>query len=87
MEVVEISVKDVNGTEFVFLARDMEEALLLKLDIQNHNSVNINNVLIMKDGEVSGYVENALITLLYLDNDSTVMRLCKDDQPKFALID
>lgn len=86
-EVVEISVRDIHGTEFVFLARDFEEALLLKQDIQNHQSVNVNNVLIMKAGEVSGYVEDALIMLSFLDDDTTYMRLCKDDKPKFALLD
>lgn len=86
-EVIEISVKDIYNTEFIFLARNMNEALMLKNDIKNHHSVNINNVLIMKDGEVSGYVEDALIMLSFLDDETVRLRECKDDQPKFALLD
>lgn len=86
-EVIEISVKDYNGTEFVFLARDKEEAELLEKDINDFCSLHINNVLILKDGEVAGYVEDALIMLAFLDKTTTIMRECKDDQPKFALLD
>jgi len=85
-DVVEISVKDVQGTEFIMLARNMDEALLLKLDIQNEGSVQVNNVLIMKDGEVAGYWEDTLIMLSFLDDSTTYMRICKDDKPKFALL-
>lgn len=86
-EVIEISVKDYGGTEFVFLARDKEEAELLEKDIEQLGSLHVNNVLVLKNGEVTGYVEDALIQLSFLVKETLVMRECKDDQPKFALLD
>lgn len=86
-DVVEISVKDYYGTEFILLARDMDEALLLKQEIEDDGNVVVNNVLVMKDGEVAGYIEDALIMLAFLDDETTHLRECKDDQPKFALLD
>ena len=86
-EVIEISVKDYYGTEFVFLARDIDEALLLKQEIQDDGSTVVNNVLVMKHGEVTGYIEDALIMLSFLDDETVRLRECKDDQPKFALLD
>lgn len=86
-EVIEISVKDYYGTEFVLLARDIDEASLLKQEIRDDGNVVVNNVLVMKNGEVAGYIEDALIMLSFLDDETVHLRQCKDDQPKFALLD
>lgn len=84
--VIEISVKDIQGVEYIFLARNESEEALLLDDIFAHEAVQVNNVLIMKDGEVAGYVEDALITLTMLDPISVQSRDCKDPEPKFALL-
>lgn len=84
--VIEIAVKDISGTEFIFLARNESEEALLVDDIYAHGAVQVNNVLIMKDGEVTGYVEDALITLTMLDPLTVMSRECKDPEPKFALL-
>lgn len=86
MDVIEISVLDYGNTEYIFLARNEEEEGMLLSDIGEKGAVQVNNVLIMKDGEVTGFVENALITLTMLEPLSVMSRVCKDDQPKFALL-
>lgn len=84
-EVYEVNIQDIHGTTYVLLARDENEADILAEDIEVHRSVMVRNVLIMKDGEVSGFVEDSIIVLTYLDISTLDIRKCQDDQPKFAL--
>jgi len=84
-EVIEITIKDCFDTEFVMLARNEDDASIIKEDIESENSVYIRNVLIMKNGEVTGYVEDAHIMLAFLNPSTLTLRKCKDDKPKFAL--
>lgn len=84
-DVIEISVKDYFDTEFVMLAKDESEALMIKQDVEEHGGVHVGNVLVLKDGEVTGYIDDAHIMLAFLKPETFTMRKCKDDQPKFAL--
>ena len=86
MDVIEISVLDYFDTEFIMLARNEKELEMIKQDIDEYGGVHIHNVLVVKDGEVTGYIEDAHIMLAFLKSETLQSRVCKDDQPKFALL-
>lgn len=86
-KVIELSVKDTQGKEFVMLARNTTELDILVTDIELSKAVQVNNVLILNQlGEFAGFVEDALITLTFLDPDTIEHRTCLDSEPKYALL-
>jgi len=87
MKVIELAVKDSQGKEYVVLARNTTELDILVTDIEIDGAIQVNNVLILdKHGECTGYVEDALITLTFLDHNTIQFRTCLDFEPKFALL-
>ena len=87
MKVIELAVKDTQGKEYVMLARNTTELDILVTDIEFGGAIQVNNVMILdKKGEFTGYVEDALITITFLDHGTIQFRTCQDYEPKFALL-